>query len=98
MLQRTVGWHWNSLPMWLTCCLRISQQKIFDIIPCIACEVSYLAYCMRLSLSNFGILNKALGCLVWGTVYLGLSPYDCALLLIMPSVIKIGGVVRLFCL
>ena len=45
--QKTVGWHWSSLPMQLTCYLSIVLIMVSEFIPCMSCELSYLACCMR---------------------------------------------------
>ena len=47
MHQKTVGWHRSSLPMQLTCYLSIVLIMISEFIPCMSCELSYLACCMR---------------------------------------------------
>ena len=47
MHQKTVGWHWSSLPMQLTCYLSIVLIMVSEFIPCMSCELSYLACCMR---------------------------------------------------
>ena len=45
--QKTVGCHQSSLPMQLTCYLSIVLIIVSEFIPCISCELSYLACCMR---------------------------------------------------
>ena len=47
MHQKTIGWHRSSLPMQLTCYLSIVLIMVSEFIPCISCELSYLAWCMR---------------------------------------------------
>ena len=47
MHQKTVGWYWSSLLMQLTCYLSIALIMVSEFIPCMSCELSYLACCMR---------------------------------------------------
>ena len=45
--QKTVGWHWSSLSMQLTCYLSIVLIMVSEFITYISCGLSYLTYCMR---------------------------------------------------
>ena len=47
MHQKTVGWHRRSLLMQLTRYLSIVLIMVSEFIPCISCELSYLACYMR---------------------------------------------------
>ena len=71
MHQKTVDWHWSSLPMQLTCNLSIVLLMVSEFIPCMSCELSYLACCIRFEvrehtntkqrdywLGHFGVLSS----------------------------------------
>ena len=53
MHQKTVGCHWSSLPMRLTCYLSIILIMVSGFIPCMSCELSYLACCMRFKVREY---------------------------------------------
>ena len=88
--QKIVGWHWSSLPMQLTCYLSIVLLMVSEFIPCMSCELSYLACCIRFEVREHtntepkGLLVGALWCLV-------LSPCEYMLILLVCPVVSRAG-------